>query len=127
MIRIQTRIDTKPLDRLIANLPKATERAVRDGCETIREEAQRLVPVRTGATQRSIHCEPWQTHYQGFPRSGWLRRNEFTGLVGPTTPYALFLEMGTCKMSPRAFITPAVEYARRRILESFRQIAGGRY
>ena len=99
MISISTRLDTGKLDRMLATLPRATETLVQESCRRVEHTAKLVVRVHTGATQRSIHCEPWDAASGLFPPSGWRGRGEFVGHIGPTTPWSFFLEWGTCKMS----------------------------
>ena len=125
MISISTRLDTTRLDRLLATLPRAVEELVEASCRRVEHTAKLVVPVRTGATQRSIHCEPFDNVSGLFPPSGWRGRGEFVGHIGPTTPWSLFLEFGTCKMSARPFITPAIEQERARFIRAVQTLAGG--
>lgn len=88
------------LDRLAFDLTRAPERVrpmagkalTKAGNDVIRV-AQRLVPVDTSATQNSIGMD-----------SAPLER-----VIGPTTEYAPYLEMGTANMAPRAFMGPAAD------------------
>lgn len=57
--------------------------------------AQRLVPVDTSATKNSIGVDTMP---------GGLAAE-----VGPTTHYAYWLEHGTTKMAPHAFMGPALD------------------
>lgn len=57
--------------------------------------AQQLVPVDTSATKQSIHAS--------FENGGLVAE------VGPTTQYAPFLEFGTSRMAPHAFMGPSLD------------------
>jgi HK97 gp10 family phage protein len=57
--------------------------------------AKQFVPVDTGATKNSIGTD---TAYSGLEAT-----------IGPTTEYAPFLEEGTAKMAPYAFMGPAAD------------------
>lgn len=89
------------LNRLAGNLEKAGVLAASRGPAVIRKtaadivrDAQAIVPVDTGALKNSI----------GFEMTG-----VFAAEIGPTMNYAGFIEWGTSRMAPRAFLGPATD------------------
>ena len=62
--------------------------------DRIVDEAKRIVPVRTGRLKASIHKE------DNFEKSEVL--------VGSEVEYALYVELGTYKMSARPYLRPAL-------------------
>lgn len=58
--------------------------------------SKQLVPVDTSATQNSIGVDD-------------RRSNRLEAVIGPTTEYAPYLELGTANMGPRAFMGPAAD------------------
>jgi HK97 gp10 family phage protein len=94
------------LNLLAFDLSRAGEEVVRRGDQVMRKGAadvervaKQLVPVDTSATQNSIGSDPVRDSGGG----------EFGYVIGPTTSYAPFLEMGTSRMAPRAFMGPAAD------------------
>jgi HK97 gp10 family phage protein len=57
--------------------------------------AQKIVPVDTGATKNSIGAD-FDSDGLGFT-------------AGPTTDYSIYLELGTSRMAPRAFMGPSFD------------------
>lgn len=76
--------------------PRATE-AVTNVIEKVEETAKTFVPVDTGATRDSISSEVTAS-------AGMV-----TGEAGPTTRHAVFVEWGTYKDAPQAFMGPALD------------------
>src|SRR5262249_8084431 len=64
--------------------------------------ATQIVPVRTGALRASIFVQ----------QDGDLRF-----LVGASQPYASFVELGTSRMEAQPYIGPAVNLARRHLID----------
>lgn len=60
----------------------------------VEDTARALAPVRTGATAASIHT---------------TMEDAQTVEVGPTTVQAIFMEWGTYKDAPQAFMGPALD------------------
>lgn len=97
-------LQTFGLDQLLVDLAtspaRAAERvevAMRKTGSDIEGTAKTLVPVDTGATRASIHTD---TAHAG---------STITVEVGPSTHYAPYLEYGTSKMAPQAFMGPALD------------------
>ena len=90
--------------------------AVLAGARVVVQEAKRIVPVRTGNLQRSLHVG-------GYGSDGGLE-GETTGtdiggkttsdtsaslLVGTNVHYAGFVEFGTSRMAARPYLRPALD------------------
>jgi HK97 gp10 family phage protein len=67
----------------VAKIKAAVQLSVEQACQIITEEAQAIVPVRTGALRDSIG---WSTEEQG---------QKIIGTVSAKMPYAGFVEWGT--------------------------------
>ncbi len=93
------------LDVWVSRVDKATNLNVTDtarqGAELIRDEAKRIVPVKTGFLRDSIVVTRVETL-----RTGAAVR------VEAQAPYALFVEFGTVHMGPRAFMRTAADTVR---------------
>jgi HK97 gp10 family phage protein len=108
-------IDIEGLNTVVASMALHSVAAISKGQELVRASAQRvvatsqqLVPVDTAATRNSIHATP---------TDGGLGAE-----IGPTTSYAPYLEFGTVKMAPRAFMGPALDRETPGFIEGAAQI-----
>lgn len=72
--------------------------------------AQQLVPVDTSATKQSIHPT--------------LENGGLVAEIGPTTAYAPYLEYGTSRMPPHAFMGPALDRHVAEFVDALSQIGG---
>ncbi len=94
-------VDTSQLNRLAVDLTQASARVQLKSGQIVRKTAadceaiaKGFCPVDTGATRNSIGVD---------------METATRAVVGPTTEYAPYLEFGTYKMAPRAFMGPAVD------------------
>ena len=71
--------------------------AVRESAQQLEDTAKDFCPVDTGRMQRSISTTI----------TGW--GSDISAEVGPTSFYAKFVEFGTSKMAPHAFMGPAID------------------
>jgi len=100
-------VDVSGLTNLAASFETASRRVGGDVADVVRETAKaveatmrEIAPVGpTGDLRRSI-----TTSYEGDGRSGTM-----TADVGPTVPYARFVESGTAFMQPEPFVAPALD------------------
>lgn len=98
------KIDVSELNRLSADLGKVAAESlplvravVQKVCADTKRDAQMFCPVDTGNLRSSISYETQET------RSGaW-------GEVGPTASYGAYVEFGTSRMGPQAFMGPAFD------------------
>ncbi len=97
-------------DHSVAAVAKG-QLVVRAAAEKVVATAQQLVPVDTGATKGSIHATILHAGTEAE--------------IGPTTSYAPYLEFGTVKMSPRAFMGPALDHETPGFLAAVEAIADG--
>ena len=75
-------------------------RALSDTAEAAAREARALAPVRTGALRGSISASP--AAWQG---------DTAAAAVAAAVPYAVYVELGTCRQSPRPYLRPAARLA----------------
>lgn len=113
-------IDFAGLNTVTAAFAVESAKALLKGAEVVRASAQRVVataqsfvPVDTGATRSSIHATTTQAGLAGVEAE-----------IGPTTHYAPFLEYGTVKMAPHAFMGPALDRETPAFVEALSQIPG---
>lgn len=88
-------LNTRGLQTFAADIGKAVDAGVQQTAEAIAQEAQRLVPVDTGALRTSIEV---------FGAGGSGAR---TVEAGQGLDYAAFVEYGTAKAPAQPFMTPA--------------------
>lgn len=96
-------IDKTAVARLAVELDLASAEVVAKGTKVVREAARKLrddarsrAPERTGALKRSIT---------------YRSKGKLEAEVGPTLFYGRFVEHGTSKMAPQAFMGPATDAA----------------
>lgn len=94
------------LNTVAASLERAEERVGKDAAKVVRNSAEQVkrwgrsfVPVASGATRRSIDAD--------FIGDG--RNRTMQAVIGPTTRYAGFIEWGTARMAPSAYMGPALD------------------
>jgi hypothetical protein len=73
---VDVRLDTGPLDNLIRNLGRESEKAAQDAAETIARRARERVPVRSGRLQRSLRAV-----------SGAVEGEDYGAIVEERTPF----------------------------------------
>lgn len=81
----------------VVEAPIGARAAVQTTAARVKDTAKALVPVRTGATRASIGYETQLT-------DGGAEAE-----IGPTTVQAIFMEWGTYKDAPQAFMGPALD------------------
>jgi len=67
----------------------------------VETNAKAIVPVKSGDTQKSIGTD--------ITRDGSGAGITTTAVIGPTTEYAPYIELGTSRMAPRAFLGPSLD------------------
>lgn len=79
--------------------------ATRASANVVKQEAQRLVPKKTGTLKKSI----------GVTKRNSKNRNEIQFSISPRTGgknsgfYGRFIELGTSQMNAKPFLRPAIE------------------
>lgn len=108
--------DMAELNTLAVDLAEAGPRVLVEASKVVRKTAfdiaataQTFVPVDTGATRSSIGVD---TDQAGLGAT-----------IGPTTHYAPYLEFGTSRMAPRAFMGPALDKHTPEFLEAMAVLA----
>jgi hypothetical protein len=101
-VRQVTRLDTRVLDKIIAQHPAKTAQIVRTGAFMVEAEAKVRAPVDTSALVNSIHSE------EKTPSTWW---------VADGVEYGIFQELGfhhwrSGAFIQRPFMVPAVEKVR---------------
>lgn len=114
------KLDTRPLLKVGRSMyvsaftvAAKAELVVRKTTFDIEKDAKNLVHVDTGATKNSIGCD--------FTGAG---TGLFTGICGPTTEYAPFLEDGTSRMPAYPFMGPSFDRRFPRAEKAIANLAG---
>lgn len=100
------------LEKLAEAFPEAAEEGVNQVAQLMCDVAKDLVPVDTGALQRSLRVEK-RTEAEKFTAivaAGGVTVNPKTGRL---VDYAHFVEYGSSKMAPRPYLKPAQMIATR--------------
>jgi HK97 gp10 family phage protein len=110
-------IDVSQMNTLAADLGRASfyiaaqaSKAVRKTGEDIVREAQAFAPVRTGNLRNSIGAD-YDGDGLGFE-------------AGPTASYGGYVELGTSKMAPHAYMGPAFDRATPGFVQAVEQLGG---
>jgi HK97 gp10 family phage protein len=106
-------------DRGIADLKRRLGKGMLNVGFAIENVAKDIVPVRTGNLRRSIHTVAFADG-EVVGTSGEVPQGYDTDgigcIVGTNTGYGIYVELGTVKMSPRPYLTPALDIIRPRIV-----------
>lgn len=97
-------VDVTDFNKLTADLNRAGPLALRKISQLVKKtifdtqrDAQAFCPVETGNLRNSFVTE--------FISTG----SSFTGLTGPTAEYGEYVELGTSRQAPAAYVGPAVD------------------
>jgi HK97 gp10 family phage protein len=97
-MRQVAKLDTRILDRMIAEHPEEAAKIVRAGALAVQGRAVTNAPVDTGALKSSIDAEE-----KDGPLNWWVHDG---------VEYGIYQELGTSKMAAQPFMVPAVEAVR---------------
>ena len=102
------RLDTRVLDRMIADLDTNTEGALDAVAFEVEGETKNIIQekeiIDTGALLNGIHTE---------------KKSRFLRWVSDAVEYGIYNELGTWKMPARPFMVPAVERVGRKIIDKW--------
>lgn len=109
-------VDTSELNRLAVDLTQAATRVQLGSATIVRKTAldceaiaKSFCPVDTGALRNSIGVD---------------MESPSRAVVGPTMEYGPYVEFGTYRMAPRAFIGPAVDRVEPGFITALTKLAG---
>ena len=112
-------VDVSALNKLAADLGKLGPTAiagarliVQKSCADTKRDAQAFAPVDTGNLRSSIGYETHETK-----AGAW-------GVVGPTADYGAFVEDGTSRMAPHAYMGPAFDRNQPAFVKACEALAG---
>jgi HK97 gp10 family phage protein len=100
-----------------AGADKMASAAVRKTAFDVEATAKQFVPVDTAATKGSI--------FASDPGGNPLHDGSLVAEIGPTTEYSPYLEFGTSRMAPHAFMGPALDRHAPNFVEALKQAAQG--
>ena len=110
--------DASELNSLAADLGKVgasaahkARQAVAKSAADVQRVSQGLAPVDTGALKNSI----------GFD----LRESGLAAEIGPTVHYGAYVEFGTRRMAPHAYMGPALDIVGPSFAAAMEEIGGG--
>lgn len=93
LIGVRVTIEDSKLQQVISRLPLAADEAAEMTADVIAQNAQAIVPVRTGFLRSTIQKAGGGSHW----------------IVTATAAYAIFVEFGTRFMAAQPFLRPAAE------------------
>ena len=105
--RVQARLEASSRD-----VARQAGRLLRETAVNVEASAKQFAPVRTGTLRRSIHHEVDQA-----PGGA-------EAVIGTNVEYGPFVEHGTSRMAPRAFLGPALDRHAPEFETSLRRLAG---
>lgn len=118
---VSVSFDTSDLNALAAsftkggeNIGKLAQVVVRKTALDIEADAKAFAPVDTGNLRSSISHSDLRTVGQG----GVLEAE-----IGPTANYGIYLELGTSRMAPRAYLGPALDRRTPQFVQAMEDIA----
>lgn len=100
------------LGRASGNIVKRSSLAIRKTAHDIEADAKRFCPVDTGNLRNSISTD------------SVLSGGGLSAEIGPTAEYAAYVEYGTSKMAPRAYMGPAFDRHAGQLVTALEHIAG---
>lgn len=108
-------VNTVRLNNIIRNVDGNVADVIATIAFAVERQAKINAPVDTGALRSSIYTKLKHGGHQPDQRDGVVYvdipepKNELEAIVGPTTEYALWVELGTGRMAAQPYLLPAVE------------------
>jgi len=116
-------VDVSELNLLAVDLTGVPDRVgaraavvLRRAAVQVEAEAKVFAPVDTGNLRNSISVAELLTE---------IDRDTYEIEIGPTANYGAFVEFGTSRMGPHAFMGPAFDRAQPGFLQAMEQVAEG--
>lgn len=113
-------VDVSELNRLAVTIDNAAKSVGDTGSAVVRKTAadieataKAFAPVDTGALRNSI----------GHDVEGGAGSRVIEALIGPTVEYGPYVEFGTSRMAPRAFMGPALDRHTPDFIAALEQVA----
>lgn len=112
-------VNTTRLNQILRNVDGDMADVVASVAFAVERIAKTMSPVDTGANRASIYTK---TKAGGRAPAQWTGviyvdlpepHDQLEAIVGPTTEYGIFLELGTSRRAATPFLTPAVEQVAR--------------
>lgn len=110
---MSVQVDTSRLNRILRNVDGDMAEVVRTVGFAIEREYKIHVPVDSGATEASTWTKTKNggnqpAHWEGVVYVDLPEPKPLEAVVGPTTNYAIWIELGTSRMAARPVLTQAV-------------------
>lgn len=105
---ITVTIEFDKFPEIAAQLPEKTKAVVKKAAFDVEGQAKNRAPVDTGALKSSIDTE--------------IRDGGLLAIVAPHTDYALFVELGTRRMSAQPYMLPAADAVRPAFIAACKQM-----
>lgn len=118
---MSVQVDTSRLNRILRDVDGDMADVVRTVGFAIEREAKTVAPVDTGALRASIYTK---TKAGGRAPAQWTGvvyvdlpepHDQLEAIVGPSTEYSIYVELGTSRQAAQPYLTPAVESVARDI------------
>lgn len=106
------------LERIPVTAAVKVSQAVRKTASDIQATAQQLVPVDTGNLKGSISSSP-------IGQTRALRPGDMDAEIGPTASYGAYVEFGTSKHGPAAYMGPALDRHAYQLEAALNQLTDG--
>jgi len=124
---IDIEVDTSGINRILRELGPNATRALKKAAFMIESRAKQKAPVDTGALRNSIYTRIGKG--ADITTVGIEGRTplpepdgDLVAHIGPSVHYAVYVEMGTHRMSAQPYLLPAVRETEAELAEIFRGV-----